>query len=309
MISSPFKFAIMLNRMELYPWQIKAYEEIMQTGLATCELIILKEEESSAPRSFIQKITDKNLLFEQFKKRKLNSGLYKPTEYKPLESIAKINVKPIKSGKANESFPENDIELIRSKNLDFILRFGFGILKGEVLRVAKHGVWSFHHADEQEYRGGPPGFWEIYYGSKTQGVILQQLTEKLDAGKIILKRNYSVSSSSYTHNVTKLFLESTDMPAQALKMLHAETLKAQDWTAVKTKAHVYHYPKNLQFIFFLFILINSKTIPNTNMFHQIKMVNILQIHFVFFKMENLSYSLSIIHIVREKEVLFLLKLE
>lgn len=258
MISPPFKFAIMLNRIQPYPWQIKVYEEIMRTGLATCELLIIKEEEEPKPRSFIQKLTDPTLLFEQFKKRKLNSTLYKPISYKPFTSIESIHIRPIKQGKANESFGQKDVDHIQSKNFDFILRFGFGILKGDILTSAKWGIWSFHHADEQEYRGGPAGFWEIYKGSKIQGVILQQLTERLDAGKIILKRNYSVSSSSYTDNVTKLFNESTDMPAQALQMLHAGTIHPEKWTKVQTTAPVYHYPKNLQFIYFLFIVIKNK---------------------------------------------------
>ncbi len=256
--NTPFKFAIMLNRMQLYPWQIKVYEEIMQTGLATCELLIVKEEENIPRRSFIQKLTQPYLLFEQFKKRKLNTGLYRPTGYKPIENIDTIKVSAIKQGKASESFNEKDVELIRSKNLDFIVRFGFGILKGDILSSAKWGIWSYHHADEQEFRGGPPGFWEIFKGAKLQGVILQQLTEKLDAGKIILKRHYAVSYSSYTDHVTKLFQESTDMPAQALRMIHAGVIDPGSWNPVKTTAPIYRYPKNLQFLFFILIIIRNK---------------------------------------------------
>lgn len=258
MTSVPFKFAIMLNRIQPYPWQIKVYEEIVKTGLASCELIILKEEEPLKSRSFIQKISDKNLLFEQFKKRKLNTGLYRPTHFPPFDTTDIIKIKPVRSGKANESFSKNDVDTIKAKGFDFILRFGFGILKGEILNAAKYGVWSFHHADEQEYRGGPAGYWEIYNGSKVQGVILQQLTERLDAGKIILKRKYSVSSSSYTHNVTKLLWHSADMPAQALRMIHAGTLDINRLEAVKTKAPVYHYPKNFSFLIFLLIVLKNK---------------------------------------------------
>ena len=44
-------------------------------------------------------------------------------------------------GKYSEYFSTKDIENISKYNLDFVLRFGFGIIKGEILKVAKYGVW------------------------------------------------------------------------------------------------------------------------------------------------------------------------
>jgi methionyl-tRNA formyltransferase len=47
------------------------------------------------------------------------------------------------------------------KELGVLLRFGFNILSGEILTVARYGVWSYHHGDNDYYRGGPPHFWEL----------------------------------------------------------------------------------------------------------------------------------------------------
>lgn len=71
-----------------------------------------------------------------------------------------------------------------------IIRFGFRIIRGEVLHTARHGVWSFHHGDNREYRGAPPYFWELYERNPVAGSILQKLTEKLDGGKV-LSRSWS----------------------------------------------------------------------------------------------------------------------
>lgn len=252
------KFGILLNRMQLYPWQIKAYEEIIKTGLASCELLIIKEEEPTTNTSFINKITNPHLLFEQYKKRKLNTGLYQPTEFEAIHSIEQLKVRPITKGKSAEWIAEDDLAKIKNKDLDIIIRFGFGILKGDILNAAKWGIWSFHHGNEQEFRGGPAGFWEIFKGFKTQGAIMQQLTEKLDAGKIILKREYSVIAHSYPENVTKLHMESADMPAQAIKMLVNGLIDIPQLTEVKTKAKIYRYPTNFQFIVFLVKLFKNK---------------------------------------------------
>lgn len=252
------KFGLMLNGMNLYPWQIKVYEEILQTGLAECCLLIIKNEVKEEPKSIFRKLSHPHLFFEQFKKNKLNPTLYKSIPATILDNIQQLRVTPTKVGKSSEELNMDDIQGIKSKNLDFIIRFGFGIIKGEVLNSAKWGVWSFHHGNEQEFRGGPPGFWEIMKGQKTQGVILQRLGEKLDAGKIILKREYAVISHSYIENVSKLLIQSADMPAQAIKMMASGSLILDEIKTIPTQAPIYKYPNNLQFGKFLFILLKNK---------------------------------------------------
>ena len=69
---------------------------------------------------------------------------------------------------------------LRIHNLDVAISFGFRILKGRALRIAKHGVWSYHHGDNHINRGGPAGFWEVLEGSPVIGSVLQVLDEDLD---------------------------------------------------------------------------------------------------------------------------------
>jgi len=92
-------------------------------------------------------------------------------------------------------FNAEDVATINKKDLDFILRFGFNIIRGEILNAARYGVWSFHHDDERKYRGSPPGFWELYYRDPVTGSILQRLTDRLDGG-IVLKREPLRQSST-----------------------------------------------------------------------------------------------------------------
>ena len=70
----------------------------------------------------------------------------------------------------------DDLERIRALDLDVVVRFGFRILRGEILSLPRFGVWSFHHDDERVVRGGPPGFWEVLENHPTTGVVLQRLT-------------------------------------------------------------------------------------------------------------------------------------
>ena len=141
-------------------------------------------------------------------------------------------------------FIEEDIAEIKSKKLDFLLRFGFNIIRGDILQAAKYGVWSFHHDDEQQIRGEPPGFWEFMQRHEYNGVILQQLNEKLDKGLILKRHFYKVITHSYAAHLDQLYFESSRMPLQHCQELAAnKDFKAE---VSQSKAPIKHPPGNLQ---------------------------------------------------------------
>jgi len=78
-----------------------------------------------------------------------------------LDGLMQLGVIPVAHGAHALALTMTDIELIRAERPGF-LRFGFNILRGDVLEVAPYGISSFHHGDEQHYRGQPPGSREIH---------------------------------------------------------------------------------------------------------------------------------------------------
>jgi hypothetical protein len=103
-----------------------------------------------------------------------------------LAEIPRIDVRPVTKGFVHR-FPPEAVEAIRAYDLDLLLRFGFNIIRGDILRVPRFGVWGYHHGDNDAYRGGPSHFWELVEGHPFSGVILQVLTEELDAGTVLCK--------------------------------------------------------------------------------------------------------------------------
>lgn len=102
------------------------------------------------------------------------------------------------------SYNNGDIEKISSLDLDLILRGnGSGIFKGKILQSAKDGIISFHHGDNRWNRGGPYGFWEVYFRKPETGFIIQILNEKLDDGDVIF-RGEMPTSILYTLNKINL---------------------------------------------------------------------------------------------------------
>tara|TARA_B110001450_G_C17661684_1_gene497531 strand:+ start:584 stop:1903 length:1320 start_codon:yes stop_codon:yes gene_type:complete len=130
------------------------------------------------------------------------------------------------------------------------MRFGFNIIRGEIHKVTKHGIWSFHHDDEDEFRGGPPGFWEIYYKKATTGSILQRLNDKLDAGTV-LKKGHFKTIPNYIKNRDNTYLESASWPALVVKEIIANPSFVTSKVKSQTKAPIFFAPGNGKFLIFL----------------------------------------------------------
>ncbi|QLD87208.1 methionyl-tRNA formyltransferase [Natronomonas halophila] len=87
--------------------------------------------------------------------------------------------------------PSETVEEVR-ESCDVVVRYGFGLLKGEVLDAPEYGVLSFHPADIRQYRGlGPP---QAYLdGRQKMGVTLQRITEDIDGGELVAYAETDVS--------------------------------------------------------------------------------------------------------------------
>ena len=123
-------------------------------------------------------------------------------------NIESIEVEPeISENGLFYTYTEIDLQKIRSLNLNLLIRGGSGILKGEILELCKNGIISFHHGDNDFYRGGPSGFWEIINKETRTGFIIQRLGNELDNGEVLFK-GYFTTHWIYTINLINLLEKS-----------------------------------------------------------------------------------------------------
>jgi len=255
------RFGVMCNKDLTFPkWQADTIYSLMNHEKISCELLILNVEVSS--HNFLSRLGQVNYksflwqIYSYFFGR--HSKITKRVSLnKELFNIPRLECLVHKKGKFSQFFEAGDIKSIKETDLDFILRFEFGIIKGDILNSSTHGVWSFHHGDEEEFRGGPPGFWEIYEGKKITGSILQKLNEKLDAG-IVLKKCFLETQLNYIENRDQIFLESSRWPLQVCLKLLSNNNELPSIEASSTKAIVKVAPTNLQFINFILRVTLSK---------------------------------------------------
>ena len=145
---------------------------------------------------------------------------------------------------AFRSFAPEDVTQIRKYELDFVLRFAFGIIRGDILQSARYGVWSFHHGDELRYRGGPPCFWEIYRGDPVSAAILQRLTDRLDGGIVLRKGFLRTIDYSYARTIDQLYFESSNWPAYVASEIRSGIPTSVDGQLSVTDAPVLSLPRN-----------------------------------------------------------------
>lgn len=116
-----------------------------------------------------------------------------------------LTIHPIVAGAGTVyRFSSEDVRSVTELDLDLLVRGGNGILKGDILSAARHGVLSLHHGDNRINRGGPAGFWEVRLRQSYSGFIVQRLTEELDGGEV-LSRGRITTEPFYTRNKAALF--------------------------------------------------------------------------------------------------------
>jgi len=246
------RFAIMCDSLQFPQWQANVIKKLLSHKNIQCRLLIINQGHSILDK--IKRVRPKNFLWFIYSLYlALVSKANQSIDLTPLLSnIPKLPVHTRKKGKHSQYFYSSDIRKIKSHQLDFILRFSFNIIRGDILSSAKYGVWSFHHGDEQKYRGGPPCFWEIYQNSLITAGILQRLTPKLDAG-IVLKKGYLKTNHSYIKNRDQMSFVSSDWPTKVCLDILNRQANYLHHPSSTTKAPIYSYPTNLQLIKFLIL--------------------------------------------------------
>jgi hypothetical protein len=185
-------------------WIEKIVRDIQASSVAEVVLVVRNAAQEPVKKWRVQRYWENrsNLLyvaytkFDEFKTR-VEPDAFESVDIGPLiEQRPVLDVLPLMT-KHTDRFPAEETEKIRAYDLDVALRFGFRILKGEVLKIARHGVWSYHHGDGSVNRGGPAGFWEVMEGEPVTGAMLQKLTEELDNGNVIY-RAWSPTSDRFS---------------------------------------------------------------------------------------------------------------
>jgi len=253
------RFGIMANGTRFPSWQATAIRRLLAIPGVEATLLIVPAPGGAASPGNVSRVRSlledrQHLVWNLFNKgfverrSRASRSVDLSTE---LDGVPELRCVTVPVGRFGEAFSPDDVAAIRNRDLDFVLRFGFGIVKGEVLDAARYGLWSYHHGDERQYRGRPPGFWELVDGSDVVGAILQRLTERLDGGVVLHRGTFRAVPYSYVRTRDEAFSGSSDWAAVVCRSIMAGDLAEVTAEASTTDAPVRYNPGNVAMFRFL----------------------------------------------------------
>jgi|AOAMet1_07_M0_10_2_1038527.scaffolds.fasta_scaffold01068_2 hypothetical protein len=247
------KFGVFVDSYYIKKWQYRAIKEIIDSTSFELGLVVLNKTKHKRNISF------NNLFFYLYKFFLVRSKVSQEVDIRLLSNTFTVKKFEVyRKGKFSEYFHKEDVDIIKSYDLDFSLRFGFGIIRGEILNAFKYGVWSFHHGDEQKYRGGPYCFWEIYKKDNVTASILQRLTNKLDGGVILKKGYFKTQNHSFNRNITQALLESSRWPSQVCIDIENGVAEYLHNKPSETDAKIFLTPSNLKMLVFVIRILKNR---------------------------------------------------
>jgi len=226
------RVGILVDDLILQEWQKNVIDDIINCSFSEVVSVFVCWAPTDRKHSWrhnlvrlkIHKTTEIYDIYEFLSSKFLSKKLSyaRSHDIRPLiQDVPILNVVPQRARGYFDTFSDEDLCCLRSLDMDVLVRFGFRILRGEILSAARFGVWSFHHGDETAYRGGPSCFWEMTRGESTIGCILQVLTERLDGGRVIYRSHSSCPETFWVGMVREQhYLKSSAFVRRCLTSLY-----------------------------------------------------------------------------------------
>lgn len=224
----PLRVGLLLDSLTQPKWVFKIINDIHSSSFAEVCLVVKNEAPINQAQGRLRNYwkNRKYLLYALYNRLDSRAQLGEGDAFEELDlhellaDCPVVGVLPIMKN-FSDWFPAEVIEEIRGYDLDLAISFGFRILRGESLRIARNGVWSYHHGDNLVNRGGPAGFWEVMDRSSISGSVLQVLSEDLDNGEV-LHRTWLRTSDQFSVRVNRnsLYWRSSSFVIRKLRELY-----------------------------------------------------------------------------------------
>jgi len=130
------------------------------------------------------------------------------------------------------------LQLVESLDPWLGISIGAPILRPKLFTIPELGTINIHKSLLPNYRGMPPGFWELHDGASTAGVSIHWINEGLDTGDLILQRPLAVPKYSTPRGLAaQLDVLGTEVLLEALERIDAGTAERETQGTTGSKAN------------------------------------------------------------------------
>lgn len=234
------KAALIVDRMELAAWQIDALNHA--ADCLEIDLIL------NCTDSISSKKYSKNVFYYLLNLLSLRNYLTKKSKV-PFDCLT-VNFKA-ELNDGWQHIPNDVLNKVLERDLKVIIKFGMNLLY--IAESYNLDILSFHHGDPENYRGRPAGFYELYSNDERVGVVVQRLTNMLDAGVIYAKGFSKIEHYSYKKTSINFYKISKFL----LRLAIINYVK-NDAAAIKKIGTLYKLPSNRTVLLFVIKLLYRK---------------------------------------------------
>ena len=202
------KVGIILNDYSIQSWRYNILETLFNSDFAEIRLIIkgdslctLTQKSNLSSGYVIQQFHERidRLIFSN------SSGYCREKDCKLLLSNIPELIIQTDNGKTLLSLSMDNANAIRKHGLDIVVNFGSWTLKGEILKIPKYGIWSYHMGDEKVVNSVVTGYWEVVRKKPVTSSVLEILNEDQTQGSVIFRSVESTTGYSITVNRNKVY--------------------------------------------------------------------------------------------------------
>jgi len=229
------RLGLIVDNLRLSGWQAEALSRIAEDA----EFLVFSCTNS---RRHTQPL--KHALYYPLRLRSLDSSLTRTQPIPTSISIAQSVEFAAETAGAWQSLPPEVFKIIEESSPTAIIKFGMGLLR--VPDNLRCPILSYHHGDPRHFRGRPAGFYEILSGHSTLGQVVQILSNKLDAGKVVAFGETKVHSHSWRATMREAYRCSPFLLPRAL-----ENARKGAALPIEPKGQKYRLPSNWTVLRFL----------------------------------------------------------
>tara|TARA_B100001059_G_C17791653_1_gene560521 strand:- start:54 stop:1637 length:1584 start_codon:yes stop_codon:yes gene_type:complete len=200
------KSALLLDNLILTKWQ----KQSLKLALNKLDIVlILNCTNTKSKKKYIKNFIYYLLNIISLKNSLTNQKTYNISDEKVYNFDSKYNG-------IWQSIPDEIYEILKKNNIDLVIKFGMNLLRIKEDKSAPPFI-SFHHGDPSKYRGRPAGFYEILNRENSNGIIVQKLSNELDAGEILAFAESKVVNYSYKRTALNFYDNSKYLLLKAIK--------------------------------------------------------------------------------------------
>lgn len=250
------RIALLLDNRSLLEWERQAVEQVLEADEFDAKISLILTNQRDTTTSIRDRIYTfisepslwKVLVAARIARRSINDLPWYHTSTS-IENVIDIDdvmvrsVRPNSASGVGNKLPEEAVSLV--SNTDVAIRFGFGILKGDVLDAPTHGILSYHHGDMTKYRGRPAGFYEFINEESYVGITIQRLSGELDAGEVAATKQCTITDCTSLSEVRERIFEASPL---LLRNALSHLISGDALEVPAILGPVYSTPTNLQVI-------------------------------------------------------------